>query len=164
MELNDQQKHQLAEWLADGLSLSDIQRRMADEWKCNMTYMELRFLVDDLGLEMKDTETSAEEEKASGSSTDAEAEEAIPFPGSEDDFSDPGDIQSGVRVEVDKVQRPGAVLSGNVQFSDGQRADWQLDQMGRLGLIPATEGYQPSPEDVQEFQLALQAELQKQGF
>jgi hypothetical protein len=36
--------------------------------------------------------------------------------------------------------------------------------MGRLGVVPAQQDYQPSPEDVQEFQLALQAELGRLGY
>ncbi len=55
-------------------------------------------------------------------------------------------------------------MSGKVTFSDGQQADWYLDQTGRLGVIPKQQGYKPSPMDVQEFQLALQDELAKLGF
>jgi hypothetical protein len=69
-----------------------------------------------------------------------------------------------VQVSVDKIVRPGAALSGSVIFSDGQIADWHLDQTGRLGLVPKTKGYQPKPADVQEFQIVLQDELARLGY
>jgi len=65
---------------------------------------------------------------------------------------------------VDQIARPGALVSGKVTFSDGQKADWYLDQTGRLGVVPAQQGYKPPAADVQEFQMALQEELQRMGM
>ena len=69
-----------------------------------------------------------------------------------------------VSVIVDQITRPGALISGKVTFSDGQIADWYLDQMGRLGVVPKQQGYKPAAADVQEFQMALQREVQKLGY
>ena len=60
-----------------------------------------------------------------------------------------------VSVSVDQLTKPGAIVSGKVTFSDGQTADWYLDQTGRLGVVPKQQGYKPSAADVQEFQTAL---------
>jgi hypothetical protein len=68
-----------------------------------------------------------------------------------------------VRLTVDQITRAGAMVSGKVQFSDGKSADWYLDQMGRLGLAPAEKGYKPSAADLQDFQIALQSELERLG-
>ena len=65
---------------------------------------------------------------------------------------------------VDQIARPGAIVSGKVTFSDGQKAEWYLDQTGRLGVLPAQQGYKPSAADVQEFQMALQEQLQRMGL
>jgi hypothetical protein len=73
-------------------------------------------------------------------------------------------VAGNVSVTVDVVARPGALVSGGVTFSDGQKATWYLDEMGRLGLVPAQQGYKPTTEDVQAFQLALQNEMQKMGL
>jgi hypothetical protein len=70
----------------------------------------------------------------------------------------------GVSVSVDQLARPGAVVSGKVTFSDGNRAEWYLDQTGRLGLSAQQAGYRPPPADVQQFQIALEAELAKMGL
>jgi hypothetical protein len=65
---------------------------------------------------------------------------------------------------VDTLTKPGSLASGNVTFSDGNSAEWYLDQMGRLGLAPKTEGYRPSAADVQEFQIALEREIRRSGL
>jgi hypothetical protein len=69
-----------------------------------------------------------------------------------------------VSLSVDQLARPGALMSGKVTFSDGNTAAWQLDQSGRLGLIPQQAGYRPPAADVEQFQMALEAELSKAGF
>ena len=65
---------------------------------------------------------------------------------------------------MDQLARPGAVVSGKVTFSDGNRADWYFDQTGRLGLAPQQAGYRPPASDLQEFQMALETELSKMGL
>jgi hypothetical protein len=69
-----------------------------------------------------------------------------------------------VSVTLDQIARPGTMISGKVTFSDGNTAEWYLDQMGRLGVVPAVKGYKPSQQDVQTFQMELQRQLQKMGF
>ena len=148
MNLNPEQIEQLKNWLASDISLSDIHKKVTAEWEGSMTYMELRFLIDDLDLHFPEEEKPLEENKD-------EAKEA------EDSNLE---LLDGVSVEVDKIVRPDALVSGKVTFSDGQTAAWHLDQMGRISLAPSTEGYQPSSKDVQEFQKELQAAMQKAGF
>ena len=58
----------------------------------------------------------------------------------------------------------GGDLAPTGNLSDGQLADWYLDQMGRLGVAPRQQGYKPSAVDVQDFQLALQQEMAKLGY
>jgi len=67
-------------------------------------------------------------------------------------------------VDLDRIVRPGFMVSGSVTFSDGVSGKWALDQMGRLMLETPQKGYQPSPADVQAFQRELQAQLARQGF
>src|SRR6266487_4407540 len=56
MNLDDAQKKKVTEWIAEGLKLSEIQKRLGDELGLRLTYMEARLLVDDLKLMPKDTE------------------------------------------------------------------------------------------------------------
>ena len=170
MKLDDAQKKKVAQWIEEGLKLGDIQKKLDQEFKISMTYMEVRFLVDDLKLMPKDpapppapkvTEKPASvgppgAAAASQPPTDSE-EELLPEPAA------PGG-SGKVSVTVDTLTRPGALVSGNVTFSDGQSAVWYLDQMGRLGLAAKQTGYRPSAADLQEFQMELQTEMQKLGM
>ena len=56
MNLDEAQRRKVAEWIAQGLKLSDIQNRLAADLGMRMTYMEVRLLVDDLKLVPKDVE------------------------------------------------------------------------------------------------------------
>jgi len=162
ISLNETQRQQIAAWLNDGAKLSEIQDRLAREFGLHLTYMEVRLLVDDLKLTPKDVEPSLPAPPLVSAQP-----AAPPTGGPEREAELPGEQRAAsgeVSVTVDQIARPGAVVSGRVTFRDGQRADWYLDQMGRLGLIPQQQGYKPSPPDVQEFQMALQEELARMGF
>lgn len=162
MELTIEQKQTVASWLAEGLSLSEVQKLLETEFNLKMTFMELRFLVDDLDLEVKD---KPEKPDPDVSKAKPDAPQGAGEPGEPSLVDDGSPGGSGVRVEVDRVQRPGAMISGSALFSDGKRMGWQVDQLGRLGLIPGDDkDYRPSEADLAEFQQALQSELQKQGF
>lgn len=54
MTLTPEQKQAVASWVAAGDNLSAIQKKLADELKISLTYRDVRFLVDDLNLELKD--------------------------------------------------------------------------------------------------------------
>lgn len=156
MNLDDKQTKQVTQWLEEGARLSEIQNRMAAEFKVSLTYMEVRLLVDDLRLTPKDAASALNPpppQQASGSPN------PIGAVTKEEDVK-----PAGVSVSVDQLARPGAIVSGKVTFSDGQSAEWSLDQMGRLGFAPKQKGYKPSQSDVQDFQSALQTELTKLGF
>jgi hypothetical protein len=75
-----------------------------------------------------------------------------------------GDAAGKVAVSMDSITRPGALVSGKVTFSDGQSADWQMDQYGRLGVAPKTPGYKPSQSDVASFQAELETALARLGY
>ena len=163
MNLSDSHKQQVSAWLEQGLKVADVQKKMAAELGVTMTYMEVRFLLDDLRLNPKDPEPP--KQPAPASSIAAPAAGAAAGVGGEvfpPAAGAPG--IGGVKLSVDALARPGTVVSGKVTFSDGQKADWYLDQMGRMGVVPAQPGYKPSQPDVMGFQEQLQVELQKLGF
>ncbi len=171
MNLDEAQRAKVAEWISEGLKLSEIQNRIGTELGVRLTYMEVRLLVDDLKLTPKDAEPlpvspltadanpppSARGNKKQPAAGRADRKQPTPAAAAEPP-------QAGVLVTVDQLARPGALVSGKVTFSDGVSADWQLDQTGRLGLIPKQPGYRPSAEDVSDFQAALETELSKLGF
>lgn len=161
MALSESQVEEVRRWISDGADISQIQKRLSSEFGLNMTYMDVRFLVDDLGETIKDKpeprEESLEDNAAKtsqpgdglGSSADTEA----------DPNADSGESPQGqpgaLSVSMSSIQRPGALASGDVVFSDGGKAEWVLDQQGRLALIPAVQGYNPPQSDLPEFQRRL---------
>ena len=153
-ELSPEQVEGLKTLAATGASLSDLQKHLKDEEDITVTYMDIRMLVLDLGIEI--IEPKKEEPKAE------EAEETDDAP---TDAAEPTAAGTGaVSATMDTITLPGAMVSGKVTFSDGETAVWMIDQTGRPGLDPDTPGYRPSEEDIMEFQVQLKSMLeQKQG-
>jgi len=54
MSLTAEQKQAVASWVAAGDSLSTVQKKLSEQFQVAMTYRDVRFLVDDLNLELKD--------------------------------------------------------------------------------------------------------------
>ena len=53
MPLSPEQKQAVSDWIAAGDNLSTVQKKLTEQFKVSMTYRDVRFLVDDLGLELK---------------------------------------------------------------------------------------------------------------
>ncbi|HEX5176686.1 MAG TPA: hypothetical protein VFV83_06650 [Chthoniobacteraceae bacterium] len=170
MDVTDEQKRRISGWINEGAKLADIQRRLAEEENVHLTYMEVRFLVDDLKLTPKDAEKTETPVEVGAASSDIVPSSAASSHAGESataaKLADGGALPSPgkVAVTVDEITRPGALVSGNVRFSDGKKAAWYLDQMGRLGMVPEEQGYRPPQSDVAEFQLALEKELTRLGM
>jgi hypothetical protein len=54
MTLTPEQKQAVAAWVAAGDNLSVVQKKLSDQFQISLTYRDVRFLVDDLNLELKD--------------------------------------------------------------------------------------------------------------
>ena len=161
MNLDESQKARVAEWVGQGCTIAEVQSRLAAELGMRLTYMDVRFLIDDLKLKPKDIEPPkpaapmVSPTAPAGTAAPAANPSVVPEP-------EPG--VSSVSVQVDQVAKPGALVSGRVRFSDGKSADWYLDQYGRLGLVPEEQGYRPPQPDVMEFQAQLQEQLGRLGY
>lgn len=152
MKLTEDQKKQVAQWVAEGASLSDVQRRLKEECAVSITYMDVRFLVDDLQLQLKEQPKQSEAvERLAAAKQEGESARSAPSTG------------GGVAITMDTITKPHALASGKVTFSDGETAEWMLDQTGRLGLNPSKPGYRPSETDVMSFQRELQRVAQGLG-
>ncbi len=138
----------VASLLNKGVSLSDIQKQLQSEYSVKMTFLDLRLIASEIesvdwskqkaDMEAKKAEEKAKEEKEKKelepNKTDENAGETI--------------------VEVSKLTRPGAIANGSVKFASGAKADWILDQYGRISL-DKPQG-EPTPEDIKAFQAELQ--------
>jgi len=172
MTLSPEQKQAVAAWVAAGDNLSAVQKKLQDEFQVSMTYMDVRFLVDDLDLSLQDPAPTANANDVSktpapaptapaaepSGSTNGDAANADDYP--EADALPPGTGADGseaappnVTVTIDPVNLlPGALASGSVRFSDGVTGKWMVDNYGRPGFTEVSQpGYQPSAADAQAF-------------
>lgn len=193
MNLTDSQIAAVRQWAAGGATLSDLQTRLADEFGIRMSYMDVRFLVLDLGIELVEPKAPAPaaadlSEVPAKPSPSADAPHAPHDDGlgSEDaDFDEgagPGDdadapgapdaadaapgAPANVRVEVSRLARPGFAVTGTVTFSDGVTADWGVTARGELDLVAdeAHPDYRPSAKDAQAFMTELRRAITKMGM
>ncbi len=147
-QLDDAQRKQIEAWIESGADLAGVQKRLNEEFELKVNYMETRFLVSDLGLEIKTAPVveAADDEDSEPVTADS-LEQAL---------------SQGVTVTVDEITPPHALISGKVSFSDGGRAMWYIDQSGQLGLDADDPSYRPSEEDLQDFQQELRRVLEAQ--
>ena len=64
-------------------------------------------------------------------------------------------------VTLDELTLPGTLISGKVQFASGTCGGWQIDQLGRFAWNEL-QG-QPTPEELQAFQVELTQILSRGG-
>ncbi len=141
-QLTTEQTEALHRWAREGATMSDLQRRLKEDFGIGITYMDTRMLVLDLGITLLEPAKPVEVQPA-----------AAPL------------VPTGeVSVTMDHLALPGALVSGKVTFSDGETGVWMLDQTDRPGLDPDTAGYRPTQEDIVDFQHQLRALVQKSGL
>jgi hypothetical protein len=141
-QLSPNQINTIKLWAEQGARLADIQKNMREEMNLSLTYMDTRLVILDLGI------TLAEDKIETASS---EAPLNILATGK-------------TTVTVDSVTLPGAIISGRVSFSDGESAVWMLDQMGRPSIDPNNPNYQPTQDDIIEFQKQLRTLIEQQDL
>lgn len=169
MSLSSEQKAAVASWIAAGDSLSTVQKKLTEQFKLSLTYRDVRFLVDDLDLALKDPApkvdasdvtkvpppaaapagrkglggAAPEQPELDEDESPAGPEAAMDGEGEADDAGleeDLPDAAGGVSVDVDAVTLiPGALASGTVTFSDGVTGKWVVDQYGRPGFTEVSQ-------------------------
>lgn len=192
MPLTPEQKAAVSSWVAAGDNLSAVQKKLSEQFKLSLTYRDVRFLVDDLDLALKDPAPKVDASDVSKSQPAQPAaapekpaekkgfldkakeklglakDEVVADETAEPEFEDelPAGGASKVKVTVDKATLiPGAIASGDVTFSDGVTGNWVVDQYGRPGFTKVSQaGYRPSPADAQAFMQELSLALQQRGF
>ncbi len=146
---------QVRRWAAQGVDLNGIQKNLANDCGVHMTYMDLRFLLLDNDIEIAGAVESSKPAPAPA----PEGKTAPETPVEDDDV--PGPPAAGkVKISLDDIQLPGALLSGKAAFPGGATGAWVIDQMGRFGWRELSGT--PSPQEMQAFQVEL-TQLLSQG-
>ncbi len=167
----------IMECLNSGMSLSELQNQLAERFDLHLTYMELRMLTADLQINWSKQDAKVEAAKPKTKPAPAPAvptentdayggeapdgypeDEVVPEPPPASPAGEDA-LRGKTTVEVSKLVRPGAAVSGTVKFGSGASGEWYLDQFGRLGFIPDEGSGQPDQQDVREFQVEVQKAL-----
>ena len=173
----------IASQLNAGVSLSDVQTKLAQEYGVKMTYFELRMLAMGLAVDWEKQDkpkpaatpapvVAAPQEAAADdddiaaaddfNADDAEDTEAEPT--DDDDNEEPDDDEAAAegetKIVLDETPHPGAALSGTAVFASGASGKWALSRNGRLGFEPDEGSKEPDENDWQLFQAELQKTLQ----
>ncbi len=147
MTVTAEQLEMVRQWASLGVDLNGIQKNLAAECGVHMTYMDVRFLLLDHGIEIATAAAPVEEKK--------------PEPAPEPETTPQPAADGKLVVTLDELTLPGTLISGKVTFASGTRGGWQIDQLGRFAWN-ALEG-QPTPEELQAFQMELTQILSRGG-
>lgn len=137
-----EQLDMVRQWAAEGIDLNGIQKQLASECNVHLTYMDVRFLLLDYGIEIA-SPCAVEPAPAAESGPTASApapEESAP-------------ASRAVEVTLDELTIPGTLVSGKVRFASGTTGAWQIDQFGRFAWSELNG--QPTPEELQQLQQEL---------
>lgn len=159
--LSPQQRRLVEEWAAEGANLNQIQDRLRNECSVTLTYMETRLLIMELGVKIQDKPREQPPEEKQPEPAPAATENAPPSESKNEGEAAPA---GELKVTVDEIPPPGALVSGKATFSDGNTIQWFMDQMGRFGMRGPTPGYQPPAADIPAFQRELDTLLSVRGF
>ena len=139
-------KNFIAEKLSENLSLSEIQKLLNEKFNSKLTFMEVRILASELNdVDWDKRAPKQETPKNDDASKNDDATPAAPAP--------TAPVGKTV-IEMSKIERPGIMASGTVQFISGASAEWLIDNTGRCGLDKVVG--QPTEEDFLDFQTELQ--------
>ncbi|MEG1480379.1 MAG: hypothetical protein RSD41_05185 [Kiritimatiellia bacterium] len=157
MQLTAEQIKTVKAWLTNGATLSDVQNNLRSEFNLHPTFLDVRMLVMEIGAPLIDKVAQVDADDVTKAKLTPKKSDVPTAPA-------PASPASGVTITVDTLQLNGNLVSGNVIFTDGVKARWFFDSMGRFGFEPELPGYKPTPEDSKLFQTQLQQELSTRGY
>jgi len=144
-KVTEEQLDKVRVWASEGIDLNGIQKKLVTECGVHLTYMDVRFLLLDHGIEIAAASAPAKapEKPAAPKPTEDEPKSA----------ADAAAVPGAPKVTLDDLQLPGALISGKVEFPSGTRGAWMIDQMGRFAWNDLSGT--PTQEELQAFQFEL---------
>lgn len=153
MTLSENQQNSVRKWAAEGASLSEIQNRLVQEFGLRMSFIEVRLLVLDLEVSIRE-KSKPTPPKPSPAVTEATSDNGMEPDGDEDGGTLDGELDveevppvdegeedkptGAVRVELSRLAQPGFALNGSVTFSDGVHAQWESPTAASFPWRPRT--------------------------
>ena len=154
-KVSNEQLEMVRRWASYGVDLNGIQKNLAAECGVHLTYMEVRFLLLDNGIEIaRPVEKPAPAPEPAAPEPQAQA---APLP-------QPAAAPAAAvkpTVTIDDLQLPGTLISGKCSFPSGTNGSWQIDQMGRFGWSELNGT--PTAVELQAFEMELRQILSRMG-
>lgn len=144
-KVTEEQLDMVRVWAAEGIDLNGIQKKLVTECGVHLTYMDVRFLLLDHGIEIATAPAPAKAPEKTAAPKSTETEPAA--------TADAAAAPGAPKVTLDELQLPGALISGKVEFPSGTRGAWMIDQMGRFAWNDLSGT--PTQEELQAFQFEL---------
>lgn len=144
-KVTEEQLDMVRVWAAEGIDLNGIQKKLVTECGVHLTYMDVRFLLLDHGIEIATAPAPAQAPEKPTAPKPTETEPAA--------TADAAAAPGAPKVTLDELQLPGALISGKVEFPSGTRGAWMIDQMGRFAWNDLSGT--PTQEELQAFQFEL---------
>ena len=129
MSLTPEQKTAVSAWVAAGDNLSAVQKKLIEQFKVSLTYRDVRFLVDDLNLELKDpapkVDTSDVSKTPPPAAKPAAAEKKSLLDKAKEKLGLGKDTpdETDVSVETDASLETDASVEAEAELADGDLAD-----------------------------------------
>jgi hypothetical protein len=129
MSLTPEQKTAVSAWVAAGDNLSAVQKKLIEQFKVSLTYRDVRFLVDDLNLELKDpapkVDTSDVSKTPPPAAKPAAAEKKSLLDKAKEKLGLGKDTpdETDVSVETDASLETDASVEPEAELADGDLAD-----------------------------------------
>lgn len=155
-----EQKQLIFAWVEEGLDLNAIQKRLNDECDLRLTFMDTRFLILDLGLEIKSPEkkpTPAATDTAAMAATTSPAAATLANTELEDTLPN-----GNLELSLDDVIPEGMAVTGKVKFPSGAHGSWFMDNQYRIGIDPAPASPEPTEKDMTIFEREIERFLRSQ--
>ncbi len=153
-ELSPDQVQALRVWAEKGLDLNAIQKKLYEELGLKLTFMDTRFLLQDLEISISRPEPAQEMEMIPESVQESQASQADEFVSSS---TPPDPLLGKTQVTVDEITLPHALISGKVLFKSGAQGVWNIDRTGGINW-DASIG-EPTDDDLREFETELRTLL-----
>ncbi len=119
MSLTPEQKTAVSSWVAAGDNLSAVQKKLIEQFKVSLTYRDVRFLVDDLNLELKDPAPKVDTSDVSKTPPPAEKPPAAEKPVEKKSLLD----KAKEKLDLGKDTPADADASADAELADGDLED-----------------------------------------
>lgn len=143
-------------WASQGVDLNGIQKNLVTECGIHLTYMEVRFLLLDYGIEIAQPQAAPAPQPTPQAAPPTPAPEPAPAAAA---APMAGAAPVRPKMEFDDIQIPGTILSGKCSFPSGTKVGWQIDTMGQLNCTQLSGTM--TPEEQQAFVFELRQVLSK---